>query len=135
MSKPIQLHQEKPAEEDEIEEKSQADERESVKAPPPAPEKGKEKDKKDTKGTSKEIKVPAEKKQEKEKPKESEERPSGMIGKPEDDLTLRAAMYGVLFQSYADQVNFWIFISSLWITKLVWTINYIIFLKIGWERV
>ena len=29
----------------------------------------------------------------------------GIIGKPSDDLTLRAAMYGVLFQSYADQVS------------------------------
>ncbi|XP_076434592.1 cilia- and flagella-associated protein 46-like isoform X2 [Babylonia areolata] len=28
--------------------------------------------------------------------------PAGMIGKPNEDLTLRAAMYGVLFQSYAD---------------------------------
>ena len=30
---------------------------------------------------------------------------SHSIGRPEDDLTLRAAMYGVLFQSYADQVS------------------------------
>ncbi len=28
----------------------------------------------------------------------------GIIGGPEDDLTLRAALYGVLFQSYADKV-------------------------------
>ncbi|XP_035825239.1 cilia- and flagella-associated protein 46 [Aplysia californica] len=37
------------------------------------------------------------------KAKEPEKMKSGMIGKPEDDLTLRASMYGVLFQSYADQ--------------------------------
>lgn len=29
---------------------------------------------------------------------------SSTIGSPEDDLTLRASMYGVLFQSYADKV-------------------------------
>ena len=98
-----QLLQEKPAEEEEDEEKGQEEEKESVKAPPAPPEKGKEKDKKDAKPT-KESKAAEEKKQEKEKPKEPE-RPSGMIGKPEDDLTLRAAMYGVLFQSYADQVS------------------------------
>jgi hypothetical protein len=27
------------------------------------------------------------------------------IGSPEDDLTLRASMYGVLFQSFADKVR------------------------------
>lgn len=30
---------------------------------------------------------------------------SSTIGSPEDDLTLRASMYGVLFQSYADKVS------------------------------
>lgn len=30
---------------------------------------------------------------------------SSTIGSPEDDLTLRASMYGVLFQSYADKVH------------------------------
>lgn len=29
---------------------------------------------------------------------------TGMAGKQEEDLTLRAALYGVLFQSYADKV-------------------------------
>ncbi|GFO25849.1 cilia- and flagella-associated protein 46-like [Plakobranchus ocellatus] len=96
--------EEKPPEEDvDAEDKAQEDEKESVKAPPPAPDKGKEKDKKDIKAVGKESKAAEIKKPEKEKPKESEEQPSGMIGKPEDDLTLRAAMYGVLFQSYADQ--------------------------------
>ncbi|GFS07539.1 cilia- and flagella-associated protein 46 [Elysia marginata] len=90
-------------EEEEENEDEQVEEKESVKAPPPAPEKGKEKEKKDTKTAGRETKAVEEKKPEKAKPKESEERPSGMIGKPEDDLTLRAAMYGVLFQSYADQ--------------------------------
>ena len=28
---------------------------------------------------------------------------SGIIGGPDDDLTLRASLYGVLFQSYADK--------------------------------
>ena len=28
----------------------------------------------------------------------------GTIGGPDDDLTLRASLYGVLFQSYADKV-------------------------------
>lgn len=32
---------------------------------------------------------------------------SSTIGSPEDDLTLRASMYGVLFQSYADKVSFY----------------------------
>ncbi|RUS85833.1 hypothetical protein EGW08_006385 [Elysia chlorotica] len=95
--------EEKPGEKEESEEKPEADEKESMKALHPAPEKGKEKDKKDPKGASKDTKASSEKKLEKEKPHEPEEQPSGMIGKPEDDLTLRAAMYGVLFQSYADQ--------------------------------
>lgn len=42
-----------------------------------------------------------------------EERPSamGIIGGPEDDLTVRAYLYGVLFQSYADKVGFHLYVS------------------------
>ncbi|KAK7109057.1 hypothetical protein V1264_013170 [Littorina saxatilis] len=56
-------------------------------------EEGKEAEegKQEGKGGQKKI-VPA-------KPKQ----PAGMIGKSGEDLTLRAAMYGVLFQSYADE--------------------------------
>jgi len=32
------------------------------------------------------------------------EEKSSTIGSPDDDLTLRASMYGVLFQSYTDKV-------------------------------
>ena len=47
---------------------------------------------------------------------------SSTIGSPEDDLTLRASMYGVLFQSYADKVvnsknHFLLRINDLLITK------------------
>ena len=34
-----------------------------------------------------------------------EEKTVGGIGAVEDDLTLRAALYGVLFQSFADKVR------------------------------
>ena len=34
-----------------------------------------------------------------------EQKTSGMIGSPQEDLTLRAALYGVLFMSYTDQVR------------------------------
>lgn len=37
--------------------------------------------------------------------KEEPERTVGGIGAVEDDLTLRAALYGVLFQSYTDKVS------------------------------
>ncbi|XP_071090002.1 cilia- and flagella-associated protein 46-like [Haliotis cracherodii] len=34
--------------------------------------------------------------------KDTKDKKAGMIGNPEEDLTLRAALYGVLFQSYTD---------------------------------
>ena len=37
---------------------------------------------------------------------EEKEKSVGGIGAVEDDLTLRAALYGVMFQSYTDKVNF-----------------------------
>jgi hypothetical protein len=36
---------------------------------------------------------------------EKQQNSAGMIGGPEDDLTIRAYLYGVLFQSYADKVG------------------------------
>ena len=39
-----------------------------------------------------------------EEKKEEPEKTVGGIGAVEDDLTLRAALYGVLFQSYTDKV-------------------------------
>ena len=51
-----------------------------------------------------------------------------MIGKPQDDLTLRAAMYGVLFQSYADQVC--AFLKFLE-TFLIFTLNRKLGMKVG----
>ena len=40
-----------------------------------------------------------------EQTKEEPEKSVGGIGAVEDDLTLRAALYGVLFQSYTDKVG------------------------------
>ena len=37
---------------------------------------------------------------------EDKEKSVGGIGAVEDDLTLRAALYGVLFQSYTDKVGY-----------------------------
>lgn len=37
--------------------------------------------------------------------KDTKDKKAGMIGNPEEDLTLRAALYGVLFQSYTDMVS------------------------------
>ena len=67
--------------------------------PPPEEEPPQEELKEEVEG--KEEAADGKKKLELPKPKP----PAGMIGKPGDDLTLRAAMYGVLFQSYADQVS------------------------------
>lgn len=44
-----------------------------------------------------------EKNEEKKTASSKPKQPTGLIGKPEEDLTLRAALYCVLFQSYADQ--------------------------------
>ena len=50
-------------------------------------------------------KFPGEKpEEEKKEKKESSSKKDSMIGGPEDDLTLTAALYGVLFQAYADKV-------------------------------
>ena len=40
-----------------------------------------------------------------EKTEESSTPTTGVIGGPDDDLTLRASLYGVYFQSFADKVQ------------------------------
>lgn len=41
---------------------------------------------------------------------------TSVIGGPDDDLTLRASLYGVLFQSYADKVKIVSFSNEVWFT-------------------
>ncbi|KAK7482059.1 hypothetical protein BaRGS_00026751 [Batillaria attramentaria] len=65
---------------------------------PPAEEKPEEEHKE-----GEESKEESQDRKEKKLPPPPKKQPAGMIGKPGEDLTLRASMYGVLFQSYADQ--------------------------------
>lgn len=59
-----------------------------------------------------------------------EEKTVGGIGAVEDDLTLRAALYGVLFQSFADKV---LCFASLIVDRKL-SVNNTLMTKIFYQR-
>ena len=62
---------------------------------------------------------------------------SSTIGSPEDDLTLRASMYGVLFQSYADKVvnskNWFLLRINDWLITKWLVIEWLVYIAQSFE--